>query len=145
SLDLSFEPRVIGFTVALTLLTGVLFGLLPALQTARVEVVGALKNQAAPPRRLAGRGALVVGQIALSLLLLVGTGLFLRSLRRAGGFAPGSAAARLLVLSVTPAAAGYDDRRGLDYCRRAVARAAAVPGVVAAAVGENRPLEPGLG
>ena len=62
---------MLAFALALTLLTGVLFGLVPALQTARVEVVGALKNQAAPPRRLAGRSALVVGQIALSLLLLV--------------------------------------------------------------------------
>ena len=145
SLDLSFAPRVLGFALALTLLTGILFGLLPALQTARVEVVGALKNQAAPPRRLGGRSVLVVGQIALSLLLLVGTGLFLRSLREAEGIDPGIAADHLLVLSVSPAAAGYDDRRGLDYCQRAVARAAAVPGVVAAAVGENRPLEPGLG
>jgi predicted permease len=145
NLDLSFDPRVIGFAVAITLLTGVLFGLVPALQTVRTDVVGALKNMMPPPRRQLSRNALVIGQIALSLLLLIGTGLFLRSLRQAEQIDPGFAADRLLVLSVNPGAEGYDDRRALDYCRRAAERAAAVPGVRAAALGINRPLEQGLG
>ncbi len=144
-LDLSFQPRVIVFAILATLATGVLFGLMPAFQTARTEVVGALKNLTPPPRRMRSRSALVVGQIALSLLLLIGTGLFLRSLRQAEHIDPGIAAGHLLVLSFNPGAEGYDERRGLDYCRRAVEVATALPGVRAAALGANRPLEPGLG
>jgi predicted permease len=145
SLDLSFDPRVLGFALALTLLTGLLFGLVPALQTARTDVVGALKNQAPPPRRFAGRALLVIGQIGLSLLLLIGTGLFLRSLRQAQRIDPGFDAEHLLVLSINPGAEGYGDVRGLDLCRRAEERAAGLPGVAAAALGANRPLEAGLG
>jgi predicted permease len=145
NLDLSFDPRVLGFALALTLATGLLFGLVPALQTARTDVVGALKNQAPPPRRFAGRALLVIGQIGLSLLLLIGTGLFLRSLRQAERIDPGFDADHLLVLSVNAGAEGYDDQRGLDFCRRAEESAAALPGVRGAALGATRPLEPGIG
>jgi predicted permease len=145
NLDLSFDPRVLGFALVLTLVTGLLFGLVPALQTARTDVVGALKNQAPPPRRFAGRAMLVIGQIGLSLLLLIGTGLFLRSLRQAERINPGFDADRLLVLSVNPGAEGYDDRRGLDFCQRAEESAAGLPGVHGAALAATRPLEAGLG
>jgi predicted permease len=145
NLDVSFDLRVLAFALVLTLVTAVLVGMAPAAQTVRTDVLSALKNQAAAARRMGGRGALVVGQIALSLLLLIGTGLFLRNLRQAQAIAPGFAAERLLVLSVDPGAEGYDDQKGLDFCRRAAERVAALPGVRAAALGANRPLERGLG
>src|SRR5262249_28102907 len=83
-LQLSLDGRVLAFTLALSLATGLLFGLVPALQTSRPELVTALKSQAAPGgapgRRLAGRNLLVAGQVALSLVALIAAGLFLRSL-----------------------------------------------------------------
>jgi predicted permease len=144
-LGLSFDWRVLAFALALILATAVLCGLAPVAQTVSADVLGALKNQAAAARRMGGRGALVVAQIALSLLLLIGTGLFLRNLRQAQAISPGFAAERLLVLSVNPGAEGYGDQRGLDFCLRAAERVAALPGVSAAVLGANRPLERGLG
>lgn len=147
-LDTAFDWRVLGFALAATLLTGVVFGLAPALQTLRADLVGALKSGAVAAqsrRRFGLRELLVTGQIALSLLLLVGTGLLLRSLDRAQNSDPGFAASRLLSVSFDLPAAGYDGKRALEFCRRAVERARALPGVKSAAIGLNRPLFPGVG
>ena len=103
-LDLSMDWRVLGFTVAVSLLTGVLFGLAPALQTSRPNLVSALKDdQSGSSRRQTRfglRGVLVTAQIAVSLLLLIGAGLFLRSLRNAVTFDPGFDAHNLLFASL---------------------------------------------
>jgi putative ABC transport system permease protein len=84
TLDLPLDGRVLGFTLLLAVATGVIFGLFPALQASRPDVIPALKDESGAEgsrRRLLNlRGALVVAQIALSLALLISTGLFLRSL-----------------------------------------------------------------
>jgi predicted permease len=114
ALTLSAEPdlRVVLFAFCLALLTGVLFGIFPALQATRVGVASTLKNEAtaviggAAPFRF--RRALVVAQIALSLLLLVGAGLFTRSLRNLRALDPGFQPERLVAFTVDPSRNGLD-------------------------------------
>ncbi|HZF07711.1 MAG TPA: ABC transporter permease [Thermoanaerobaculia bacterium] len=147
TLDVAFDLRVLLFTLVLSLLTGVLFGLAPALHASRPDLATALKSGGAPPPRhgLGARTLPVVGQVAFSLLLLLGTGLFLRSLARATRIDPGFDAPHLLALSFNLEAQGYDPVRALDFCRRASEAVAALPGVRSAAAGLNRPLNQGLG
>ncbi len=148
TLDIAFDGRVLGFALAVTLATGLLFGLAPALQTVRAGLVAALKSQEAARRGRLGLGlreVLVIAQIALSLLLLIGAGLFLRSLIQAQRIDPGIAAGNLLVASFDLSASGYDDARGQVLCRRIAEQAAALPGVRAASVAVNRPLALGRG
>jgi predicted permease len=145
NLEPGIDLRVFAFTVALSLVTGLLFGLAPALQTSRAELVTALKSQSAPPggvgRRLAGRNLLVAAQVALSLVALIAAGLFLRSLGAAERTDPGFDADRLLRLRFDLALAGYDEKRGLVFVRDLLARAAAVPGVAAATVAQGGPFQ----
>ena len=102
-LDLHGDWRVFGFMFGLSLLTGIVFGLTPALAASSPDVIGSLKDEAgaanASGRRGRLRGALVVTQVALSLLLLICAGLFLRSLRNATSINPGFDADNLLALS----------------------------------------------
>jgi len=135
---LSAEPdlRVGLFTLVVSLLTGILFGLAPALQLTRPAVANTLKDEAAAV--IGGGGArlrrgLVVAQVALSLLLLVGAGLFARSLHNLRQLEPGFEADRLLVFSVDPPLAGYDHDRVRAFAQRIQEQLLAVPGVAAAA------------
>ena len=134
---LSADPdlRVGLFAFALALLTGVLFGIIPALQAARVTVASTLKNEAgaviggSAPFRF--RRGLVVAQIALSLLLLVGAGLFTRSLQNLRALDPGFQPDRLVAFSIDPSLNGLDvpARRGIY--ERVRQELAAEPGVKA--------------
>ena len=84
---------MLGFTLLISLVTGMLFGLVPALQATRPHLAGTLKDQAAPwsaARRSACAKALVVAQVTLSLLLLIGAGLFIESLKKSEGSTPAS-------------------------------------------------------
>jgi predicted permease len=147
-LDLSFDLRVLGFALGITVLTGVLFGLAPALQTSRPDVVTALKDAAAATpgrRRSLVLNLLVVGQIALSLVLLIGTGLFVRSFRQAQSLDPGFAAGELLVLSFNLGSEGYDEPRALGFLRQTLEEVSALPGVRSVALASNRPFGIGLG
>jgi predicted permease len=146
-LDLSFDPQILAFALGVSLLTGLLFGLVPALQTSRVDLVSNLKEAAAATtgRRSRALSGLVVAQVALSAVLLIGTGLFTRSLQTALSIDPGFAASELLSLSFDLSAAGYDTPRALDFLRRATETAAALPGARSAAVGINPPLTIGRG
>ena len=144
ALDLAPDFRVIGFTLVVTLLTGVVFGLAPALRASRADVVTALKTDT-PAMRLGGRrfslqGALVVGQVALSTLLLVGAMLFLRTLRAAATIDPGFRVDHMLLLDIAPRP-GED--RGVDRQQVALAardRIAALPGVTQVTWASNVPL-----
>src|SRR5436305_1699550 len=145
TLEPGIDLRVLAFTLALSLLTGLLFGLAPALQTSRPELVAAIKSQSAPPgaagRRLAGRNLLVAAQVALSLVALIAAGLFLRSLGAAQRTDPGFDADRLLNLRFNLALAGYDQAPGLAFVPDLTARPGRVPGVAAATAAQAGPFQ----
>ena len=149
---LVIDGGVLGFTTGLALLTGVLFGLAPAIQSSRPDVVPVLKNESVPTgagrRGLASlftmRQALVVAQVALSLLSLVAAGLFLRSLRNAQQIDPGFETESVLVMTVNLGREGYTPERGQVFYRQVAERAASLPGVLGAAVAQNPPLAGGF-
>lgn len=141
----TLDTSVLLYAAVVSLAAGVLFGLAPALQAARPEMVSAVKGDLDGGRsgsRLS-RG-LVVFQVALSLLLLISSGLFLRSLQGATSIDPGFEDPSSLVLaSVDPGLQGYDDARARDFLRQLTERVAALPGVTAAGLVDEPPL--GLG
>jgi predicted permease len=139
SLDIPLDSRVLGFTFGLSVATGVLFGLLPALQSSRPELVTALKSQAAPRPRGWGpgaRGLLVVSQVALSLVALIGAALFVESLLRAQRIDPGFAPQGLVNLSLDLGARGYDPARGQELYRQVIEEVERLPGIRRAAISE---------
>ncbi|HEY9285575.1 MAG TPA: ABC transporter permease [Pyrinomonadaceae bacterium] len=140
--DLRIDRRVLAFTAALSLVTGVLFSLLPALQSSKPELVPALKDDSATSgfRRSRLRNALVVAQVALSLVLLVGAGLVMRSLDAARRMRPGFNPENAVALSFDVGLQGYDEAKGRDFQRRALERARQLPGVASAALVYNLPL-----
>jgi predicted permease len=132
-LDLRLDWRVFGFTTAMSLLTGALFGLAPALRATRVELAPALKeNAGGASRRARLSQALVVAQVAMSLALLVGAGLFARTLRNLSNVEVGFNRDNLLLFRVDPRLNNYRDEQIADLYERMVTRLEAVPGVRAA-------------
>jgi putative ABC transport system permease protein len=145
-LDLTMEPRVLWFTVALSLATGILFGLVPALQGSRIDLVSAIKSQPETPsssgRRSFGldlRDAVVTLQVAVSLVALIGAGLFLRSFQEAQRLNPGFRIEGLAVMFVNAGAQGYSPERGMQFFRATVERVRQLPGVQGASWGEAVP------
>ena len=114
ALNLKLDLRVLGFTIAVSLLTGLVFGLAPALRATRVDLTPALKDNA---RNLAGGSrsiltkSLIVVQVAMSLVLLVGAGLFVRTLSNLQNVDAGFNRENLLLFSVDPGLNGYDRPR----------------------------------
>lgn len=133
SLDFSPDFRVLIFSFVISVVTGVLFGLFPAWQASREDVLPALKDEAPysiRPRLLSFRHLLVVGQVTVSIVLLIGSGLFLRSLMNAQridlGFEPGSA----VLITLSAELTGYEgEAEGLGFFERVRETARAVPGV----------------
>lgn len=135
------DPRMIGFTLAVSLATGLIFGIAPALQALRTDPAAGLKaaDPAAPGRgRL--RSGLVAFQVALSLALLIGAGLFVRSLAQVLAIDPGVDADRVLVASLKLEEAGYDDAARDAFYDRAVERLRALPAVEEASLARFAPL-----
>jgi predicted permease len=133
-LDAALDLRRLGFAAAAALATGVFFGLAPALQATRVDLSATLKD-AARSVGAAGRGRLPLGrllvvlQIGLSLVLLVGAGLFVRSLRNLMSVDPGFDREALLQVEINPRLLALSEPRLLDLYRRLEDRMAALPGV----------------
>ena len=145
SIDVGVDGTVLAFTAAVALLTGLLCGLAPALQSSRPQLVPALKDDAGGlgrrHRRLGLRNLLVVGQVAASTVLLVGAGLFVRSLGQARSIDPGFALDRGVAVQLALGLGGaYDEAEGRVFLRRLVERARALPGARSAALAENLPL-----
>lgn len=148
SIDLSLDSNVLIFTLGISLLTGLLFGVAPAFKASVPDLADTLK--------LGGRGGsigwgrnklrslLVVSEIALSLVALVGAGLFIRSMRDAQQMDPGFESKNLFMLAFDLGALHYDEGHGQQFLRAAVERANSVPGVKAAAVASNFPLGGGF-
>jgi predicted permease len=144
AIDLHPDMRVLMFTLAVSIATGVIFGLAPAIQASRPDLVVELKEKTSAPtgssRLFSLRNVLVSSQVALSLVALVGAGLFLRSLQHAQQISPGFDADHLAVLSFDLGAQGYTEERGRQFQQRVLERAAAVAGVQAASVASTVPL-----
>jgi macrolide transport system ATP-binding/permease protein len=145
ALPLDIDLRVLAFTVVVALGTGFLFGLIPALLASRPELVEALKDQGelqpGGHRRFAARNLLVAGQVALSLVALIGAALFVRSLGAAQKTDPGFETKNLLSLSFDVGLSAYDQARGEAFFRQVVERVATLPGVASAAVATGGPLQ----
>jgi putative ABC transport system permease protein len=136
--DLSLSPRALVYALAVTLLTGLLFGLAPALQATRHDLVRALKDEGGSqsPRRHRLRSALVIGQVALSLALLVAAGLLVRSeshVRKGANFDPQQVAA----LRLRPGLLNYRPEEAQAFTREVVRRLEATPGVQSVTLGSG--------
>src|SRR5262249_18841255 len=144
NLDLSFDIRTFAFTFLLAIATGVIFGLVPALQASRPEVLPALKDESNAEgqrvRWLNLRSALVITQVALSLALLISTGLFLRTLHYARQVDLGFKPDQVLEVSFNLRLQGYDEAKGREFYRQMVERLETLPGVQTASVTNLLPL-----
>lgn len=132
ALEPQLDWRVLGFTMGLSLLTGILFGLAPAWRTTKVDLTPTLKDSgrssSAASRSLLSRG-LVVLQVALSLLLLVGAGLFTRTLLNLQRVETGFNTRNLLLFSIQPGLIGYKDEKLAQLYQQTTERLEAIPGV----------------
>jgi predicted permease len=132
SIAASPDGRMLGFTCALALVTGIGFGLAPALQSTKPDIAPTLKAQAGNVAGGAGVGLrkiLVAAQVTLSLLLLIGAGMFARSLANLRQLNPGFQTGNLIEFNIAPAATGYDIPRSRAFFRRTRERLLAIPGV----------------
>jgi predicted permease len=143
-LNAGLDPRSIAFTFAVAILTGIAFGLLPALQSTRPNVYPVLKNQAASVvgnfGQIRSRQALVVAQVALSLLLLIGAGLFTRSLVNLRRLDPGFRTANLVLFSLDASRNGYSESRIHQLYEDIQQKLGAIPGASSASLAEIVPL-----
>jgi predicted permease len=147
SFNLDFGPdwRVFGFTLAIATATGVVFGLVPALVITRPDLVPTLKSSGPPGRRrgMGLRGALVVTQVALSLMLLIAAGLCVRTLGNATAIDTGYQVGRVLTARIDLAKQAYSEDRGRIFQRQLLERIHALPGVEAAGFAVTLPLNDG--
>jgi predicted permease len=130
------DPRLLLFTFALSLFTGIAFGMVPAIQSTRPAIAATLKEQAG---NVMGGGAqvvfrkvLVAAQVTLSLLLLIGAGLFIRSLGNLRSLDPGFRTTNLVQFTTAPRFIGYDLPRTRAFFQRLEDRLHHMPGVVSA-------------
>ncbi len=142
TIDLSIDWRVLVFALTTSLITGAIFGLVPALQSTKPALTSALKDTTAQ----AGRGrsplrsALVVAQLALSLVILIGAGLVTRALQKLQTMNPGFETQNGLTLAFDLGLQGYDREKGQQFYRQVVERVESLPGVTSAAVITSVPL-----
>ena len=144
AVHLDLDYRVFGYALAVSLVAGVIFGLVPALRATQTDLACDLKERSGVARGGTARSALVVAQVALSLVALIGAGLFARSLANAAHVDLGFAPERLGTVSFNLADWSYAEDRGREFDQRALDAAAAVPGVVSAALAKDLPLNVGL-
>ena len=138
------DNRALLFTLGVSLLTAVLFGLVPALQATRPQLAGTLKDQAGSVvggTAVGLRKGLVVAQVALSLLLLIGAGLFVGSLRNLRGVSPGFDTSHLISFNVDPMLNHITYDRGREYYRQMLERLNGLAGTKSAALAVIRLLD----
>jgi macrolide transport system ATP-binding/permease protein len=141
AVDLAIDQRVLLFSLALSIATGILFGVAPALQASRPGLVSALKDAAAEDERVAPfdlKKVLVVAEVGLSLLLLIAAGLFVRSLQSAQAIDPGFDAARLVSAPLTINLLRYTRVQGREFYRQVIDRIERIPGVESASLARVR-------
>jgi len=132
------DLRILGFTLALTVVTSIVFGLLPALRASRPDPWTTLKDTMGSIGGAKGslflRKGLVTVQVALSFLLLFGAGLFVRSLQNLKMTDPGVELDNLVTFQLSPDLSGYDDQRAVLFYRQLLERLRSAPGVKSAAM-----------
>ncbi len=146
-LGATLDWHALGFSVLLTLATGLVFGLAPALDSARAEAAAALKesgaNVSSGRSQARFRQGFILAQVALSVLLLVGAGLFARSFFNLMREDPGFHAENLLRFGIDPRLNGYDSTRGWAFYRELQQRLALLPGVRSVACANMGPFGSG--
>jgi predicted permease len=140
-LEVKPNLRALGFTFGVAVFTGILFGLVPALQATRLNLVSALKCGSAGERRrrIDLRQALVVAEVALSLLLLVGAALFVRTLQNLQAVNAGFEAEHVLLFTMKHVHERYTPAQLRDFCRELLERVTALPGVRSAGLAGTGP------
>ncbi|MEO6212631.1 MAG: ABC transporter permease [Vicinamibacterales bacterium] len=132
------DPRILGFTLGLTFLTGIVFGLVPALRASRPDPWTTLKDTVGSIAGSGGslflRKGLVTAQVALSFLLLFGAGLFVRSLQNLKTTETGVTLENLVTFQVSPSLNGYDNPRGQIFYQQLLERLRSAPGIRSAAL-----------
>jgi predicted permease len=142
--DFSVDWRVLAFTLAASTLTGALFGLIPAMQASRIDLVSALKDTRSTGGRRTGlRGAMVVTQVALSFVLLIAAGLCVRTLRNARAMDLGYQVENLLTARIDLPRQDYSEAQGRIFQRRLTERLEALPGVQSVSLADRLPLNDG--
>ena len=138
---LALDGRAVVFTLTLSLVAAILSGLAPAFHASRAEVVGALKSDTqGGPERIWLRHAFVVSQVALSIVLVVGAGLFARALQRASEIDPGFDPHGVELATLDLSLGGYTADTGRVFARELIRRVRETPGVQAAALSAVMPL-----
>jgi predicted permease len=147
--EMALDGRVLAYAIAVAMLTGAICGLVPALRATSVNLAENLKERGAGQSFGSHggwqlRSVLVVCQIALSMIALVGAGLFMRSLHNASGFNPGFDAAHLGFVDFNLPARGYPEARGREFVHEAMRRIGAMPGVDSVAFSRDQPFRVAL-
>lgn len=143
ALDLSLDWNVLLFTLGISVAAGALLGVVPAVQSTRPDVATTLKSETAgggQPGQLRWRNALVVTQLTVSLILLVGAGLFLRSFQRVQAVDPGFGRQPTALITMMAPTTRFTAEEGRLYVRRLVERFRQVPGVTSVGVTDLLPL-----
>ena len=142
ALDVGVDWRVLLFSLSISIAAGAIFGLAPALQATRPNILGTLKDTAAQggagKTRL--RSVLVVAQIAISLVVLITAGLVVRTLQQLQTMNPGFDTQNGLMMSFDLGLQGYDETHGQQFYRQLIERLQSLPGVESAAVSSYIPL-----
>jgi predicted permease len=140
--DLRTDWRVLTFALLLSIATGILFSLIPALQSSKPQLVPALKDESSMAgfRRSRLRNFLVIAQVTLSLVLLISAGLIVRSLQAAQKMRPGFNPENAVAISFDVSLQGYNEERGRAFQKQVLERAKALPQVESAALTDNLPL-----
>jgi predicted permease len=134
NISLALDGRALVFTAGMVFVSALLSGLVPALQASRADVVSALKNDAQAPARLRLRHAFVIAQVAVSILLVVVAGLFVRALQAAGSVNPGFDPHGVELASLDLSIAGYTNTTGPGFASDLADRVRALPSVQSASV-----------
>jgi predicted permease len=144
TLELAPDAYVLKWMLAISVATGVIFGLAPALLASRTDLVAVIKGMTTGPshghRRLNLRGALVVAQVTISIVVLICAGLFIRSLGQARQTDPGFRAENLVTMMLNPALLAYDQAASLRFYTELQRRLEAQPGVRAVSMVDEMPL-----
>ncbi|MDQ6759940.1 MAG: ADOP family duplicated permease, partial [Acidobacteriota bacterium] len=147
SLKIATTPdlRILGFTLLVSVATGIVFGLIPALQATRPNLAPTLKDQAGAVlgggAQMRLRKALVAAQVTLSLLLLISAGLFVRSLQNLRDLGPGFRPERLVAFNIDPTLNAYSAERSKTFYRELTEKINGMPGVQSVAMASMRILE----